>query len=45
VDLLEADFAILIVRAMPGFYRVSRNQQQRRCNGCAVHSLFIHASA
>ena len=36
---LQADFAILIVGAMPGFCCVSSNKQQRRCNGCAVHSI------
>ncbi len=30
----RVDFAILIVGAMPGLYRVSPNKQQRRCNGC-----------
>ena len=41
----EADFAILIVGAMPGFYRVSPNKQQRRCNGCAVHSILTCVSS
>jgi hypothetical protein len=31
--------AILIVGAMPGFCCVSSNKQQRRCNGCPVHSI------
>jgi hypothetical protein len=35
----DADFAILIVGAMPGFCCVSSNKQQRRCNGCPVHSI------
>jgi hypothetical protein len=38
-DCLQADFAILIVGAMPGFCCVSSNKQQRRCNGCPVHSI------
>jgi len=29
----------LIVGAMPGFCCVSSNKQQRRCNGCPVHSI------
>jgi hypothetical protein len=33
----QADFAIVIVGAMPGFCSVSPNKQQRKCNGCAVH--------
>jgi hypothetical protein len=31
--------AILIVGAMPGFCCVSSNKQERRCNGCPVHSI------
>ena len=36
----EADFAILIVGAMPSFYRVSPNKQQRRCNQHKVRRVF-----